>query len=85
MNQTKVITVFGEPDAQGAGLIRAILNGLSGGFAARAVARDTKSDEEKEPARPGAGVVAADIDREARMRRALDGTYWRMRCVGRLG
>ncbi|MFO1324650.1 MAG: NmrA/HSCARG family protein [Burkholderiales bacterium] len=71
----KIITVFGATGAQGGGLVRAILADPAGGFAARAVTRDVNSDKARALARLGAEVVAADVDDEASMRRALEGAY----------
>ena len=73
MADKKIIAVVGATGAQGGGLVRAILNDPSGGFAARAITRDTKSDKARELARLGAEMVAADIDDEASIRKAFEG------------
>ena len=43
MAYKKIIAVVGATGAQGGGLVRAILEDPSGGFAARAITRDPKS------------------------------------------
>ncbi|HEY8240582.1 MAG TPA: NmrA/HSCARG family protein, partial [Kiritimatiellia bacterium] len=61
--------------AQGGGLIRAILNDKGGGFAARAITRDAKSDKAKALAALGAEVVAADVDNPASLVAAFKGAH----------
>ncbi len=54
MPEKKVIAVVGATGAQGGGLVRAILDDPSGGFAARGITRNTRSDRARaspEPAR----------------------------------
>ncbi|MFO1317685.1 MAG: NmrA/HSCARG family protein [Burkholderiales bacterium] len=75
MAEKKVIAVVGATGAQGGGLVRAILADPSGGFAARAITRDPNSDKARALARAGAEVVAADVDDEASLVRALTGAY----------
>lgn len=75
MADKKIIAVVGATGAQGGGLVRAILNDPSGGFAARAITRDTKSDKAKKLAQLGAELVAADIDDEANVRKAFEGAH----------
>ena len=75
MSDRKIIAVVGATGAQGGGLVRAILADPNGGFAARAITRDVNSDKAKALARLGAGVVAADIDDEASLAKALAGAY----------
>jgi uncharacterized protein YbjT (DUF2867 family) len=75
MSNPKIIAVFGATGAQGGGLARAILDDPDGGFAVRAVTRDVDSDKARALAESGAEVVAADVDDEASLRRALDGAY----------
>jgi uncharacterized protein YbjT (DUF2867 family) len=75
MSNRKIIAVFGATGAQGGGLARAILDDPDGGFAVRAVTRDVDSDKAKALAESGAEVVAADVDDDASLRRALDGAY----------
>jgi uncharacterized protein YbjT (DUF2867 family) len=75
MADRKIIAVTGATGAQGGGLVRAILDDPNGGFAVRAITRDTGSDKAKELARSGAEVVAADIDDPASLARALQGAY----------
>jgi uncharacterized protein YbjT (DUF2867 family) len=75
MADKKTIAVVGATGAQGGGLVRAILADPSGGFAARAITRDVNSDKARELAKLGAEVVAADIDDEASLARALAGAH----------
>ena len=75
MSDKKTIAVVGATGAQGGGLVRAILADPSGGFRARAITRDVNSDKAKELAKLGAEVVAADIDDEASLARALTGAH----------
>ena len=75
MADKKTITVVGATGAQGNGLVRAILNDPSGGFAARAMTRDTKSDKAKELEQLGLELFAADIDDEASVRKAFEGVH----------
>jgi uncharacterized protein YbjT (DUF2867 family) len=71
----KIIAVLGATGAQGGGLVRAILDDPNGGFAARAITRDVTSDKAKALALAGAEVVAADIDDEKSLTKALRGAY----------
>ena len=75
MADKKIITVVGATGAQGSGLVRAIMNDPSGGFAARAITRDINSDKAQELIKMGAEVVAADIDDEQSLKKALQGAY----------
>ena len=75
MAEKKIIAVVGATGAQGGGLVRAILNDKSGGFAARALTRDVKSDKAKELAKLGAEVVAADVHDVESLKRAFTGAY----------
>ena len=75
MNNKRIIAVLGATGAQGGGLVRAILNDPSGGFAARAITRDAGSDKAKELAKAGAEVVAADVDDAESLKRAFQGAY----------
>jgi len=75
MADKKVIAVLGATGAQGGGLVRAILAEPGGNFAARAITRDVNSEKAKALAKAGAQVVAADIDDEASLTRALDGAH----------
>lgn len=75
MADRKIITVFGATGAQGGGLVRAICADPAGGFVARAVTRDVNSEKARALAALGAEVVAANVDDEASIRRALDGAY----------
>jgi uncharacterized protein YbjT (DUF2867 family) len=73
MTDKKIIAVVGATGAQGGGLVRAILNDPKGGFTARAITRNTKSDKARELAQLGADLVTADIDDEASVRKAFEG------------
>jgi uncharacterized protein YbjT (DUF2867 family) len=75
MAERKVIAVLGATGAQGGGLVRAILSDPSGGFAARAITRDKKSDKAKALADAGAEVVEADVDDPASVRAAFAGAH----------
>ena len=71
----KTIAVVGATGAQGGGLVRAILADPSGGFAVRALSRNTQSDKAKALAAQGAEVVGADVDDPASLRRAFEGAH----------
>ncbi|MBI3896657.1 MAG: NmrA/HSCARG family protein, partial [Acidobacteria bacterium] len=75
MPEKKIIAVVGATGAQGGGLVRAILEDQSGGFAARALTRDVNSDKAKALARQGAEVVAADVHDVESPKRAFQGAY----------
>jgi len=75
MAEKKVIAVVGATGAQGGGLVRAILNDPSGGFAARALTRDPNSEQARALAALGAEVVQVDIDDEASVAKAFAGAY----------
>jgi uncharacterized protein YbjT (DUF2867 family) len=75
MSDNKIIAVIGATGAQGGGLVRAIMSDSDGGFTARAITRDTNSDKAKALADLGAEVVAADLDDENSLKRALEGAY----------
>ena len=71
----KIIAVMGATGAQGGGLVRAILDDKTGGFAARAVTRDPNSDKAKALADAGAEVVAGNIDNVKSLTKAFEGAY----------
>jgi uncharacterized protein YbjT (DUF2867 family) len=73
--QKKVIAVAGATGAQGGGLVRAILADPSGGFAVRALTRDTGGAKAKELARLGAEVVTANLDDPASLKQAFQGAH----------
>ena len=56
MADKKIIAIVGATGAQGGGLLRAIVNDPSGGFAARALTRDVNSDKAKALVKLGAEV-----------------------------
>ncbi len=75
MPDTKIIAVLGATGSQGGGLVRAILSDPSGAFTARAITRDPGSEKASALAARGVEVVAADVDDEASLERALDGAH----------
>jgi len=75
MADKKIIAVVGATGAQGGGLVRAILEDPSGGFAPRAITRDANSDKAKELAKLGAEVVVADVDDADGLKRAFRGAH----------
>jgi uncharacterized protein YbjT (DUF2867 family) len=75
MADNKIIAVFGATGAQGGGLVRAILADVRGGFAARAITRDPESEKARALARLDAEVVAADMDDEESVAKALRGAH----------
>lgn len=74
-NNRKLIAVTGATGAQGGGLVRAILDDPSGGFAVRALTRDVNSPKARELAALGAEVVAANVDDAASLEAAFAGAY----------
>ena len=75
MSDRKIIAVVGATGSQGGGLVRAILNDPSGGFAARALTRNPDSEPARRLAALGAEVVAADLDDQASLEAAFAGAY----------
>ena len=73
MADKKIVTVLGARGAQGGGMVRAIMADPQGGFTARAVTRDIRSERAKELRALGAEVVAADVDDEASLVKAFSG------------
>ena len=71
----KIIAVMGATGAQGGGLVRAILDDKTGGFAARAVTRDPNSEKAKALADAGAEVVAGNIDNVKSLQKAFEGAH----------
>lgn len=71
----ETIAILGATGAQGGGLVRAILDDPNGGFAARAIVRDPKSDKARALAALGAEVVAGDVDDEASLQSAFAGVH----------
>jgi uncharacterized protein YbjT (DUF2867 family) len=71
----KIIAVVGSTGSQGGGLIHAILNDPTGGFAARAITRDPHKDKAKALAAKGAEVVKADLDDVESLKKAFAGAY----------
>ena len=75
MPDKKVIAILGATGAQGGGVVRAILNDSSSGFAARALTRDVNGAKARELAGLGAEVVAADVDDPESLKKAFAGAY----------
>jgi uncharacterized protein YbjT (DUF2867 family) len=75
MSDKKAIAVVGATGAQGGGLARAILDNPDGEFVLRAITRNPDSDKARALAEAGGEVVAADLDDEESLVRALDGAY----------
>ena len=75
MSDKKVIAVIGATGAQGGGLVRAIVADPSGGFAARAITRNTRSDKAQVLAGLGAEVVGADLDEADSLTSAFAGAH----------
>jgi uncharacterized protein YbjT (DUF2867 family) len=75
MADKKIIAVVGATGAQGGGLVRAILNDPTSGFAVRALTRKVDSDKGKELKKLGAEVVAADLDDVESLKKAFAGAY----------
>jgi uncharacterized protein YbjT (DUF2867 family) len=73
--EKKIIAVVGATGAQGNGMAKAILSDLHGGFTARALTRDVKSEKAKELAKLGAEVVAADVDNVESLKKAFRGAH----------
>ena len=75
MSDKKIIAVVGATGAQGGGLVRAILNDPSSGFAVRALTRKVDSERAKELKKLGVDVVAADLDDVESLKKAFTGAY----------
>jgi uncharacterized protein YbjT (DUF2867 family) len=75
MADKKIIAVLGATGSQGSGLVSSILADSNGGFAARAVTRDTSKDKAKAMAAKGAEVVKADLDDVESLKKAFAGAY----------
>ena len=75
MSDKKIIAVVGATGAQGGGLVRAILNDPSSGFAVRVLTRDVNGTKAKDFAKLGAEVVTADVDNPESLKRAFAGAY----------
>ena len=75
MADRKVIVVTGATGAQGGGLVRAILDDPSGGFAVRALTRDVNSEKARELSARGAQVMATDIDDPVAVQKAFENAY----------
>lgn len=75
MSNKKIIAIAGATGAQGGGLVRAILADPAGGFAARAITRNAKSEGARKLADAGAEVVEADLQDPASVARAFKGAH----------
>jgi uncharacterized protein YbjT (DUF2867 family) len=71
----KIIAVVGSTGSQGGGLANAILDDPNGGFAVRAITRDTSKDKAKALAAKGAEVVKADLDDVESLKKAFAGAH----------
>jgi uncharacterized protein YbjT (DUF2867 family) len=75
MPEKKTIAVVGATGAQGGGLVRAILRDAGGPYRARAITRNLHSEKAQQLASLGAEVVAADLDDENSLARAVEGAH----------
>ncbi len=75
MGDEKIIAVVGATGAQGGGLVEAIVEDPDSGFRVRVLTRDAGSDKAQALAHRGVEIVAADIDDEQSVERALRGAY----------
>ena len=69
------VAVVGATGSQGGGLARAILADPNGGFAVRAITRDTNKDNAKALASQGAEVVSANLDDVESLKKAFAGAH----------
>ncbi|KAI8626728.1 NmrA-like family protein [Xylariaceae sp. FL1651] len=76
MAAKRIITVFGATGNQGGAIVKQFLNDpkLNAAWAVRAVTRDVSKDSAKKLASQGAEVVAADINDEASLAKAMAGS-----------
>jgi uncharacterized protein YbjT (DUF2867 family) len=75
MADKKIIAVLGATGSQGGGLCRAILADPAGGFACRAITRDSTKEKAKELKGAGAEVVEANLDDVASLKKAFAGAH----------
>ena len=75
MADRKLIAVVGATGSQGGGLAHAILNDLAGGFACRAITRNSAGEKAQALKAAGAEVVTADLDNLASLEKAFAGAY----------
>ena len=75
MSEKKTIAVIGATEAQGGGVVRAILTDPERRFAVRAITRKTDSDKARALAAAGAEVVAGDADAPASLEHAFAGAH----------
>src|SRR6185436_14449702 len=75
MADKKIIAVIGSTGSQGGGLARAILADPNGGFAVRAITRDTNKHNAKALASQGAEVVSANLDDVESLKKAFAGAH----------
>jgi uncharacterized protein YbjT (DUF2867 family) len=73
--EKKIIAVAGATGAQGGGLMRAILGDPNGGFAARGLTRNVKSEKAKDLAGLGAELVEANVDDVESLKKAFKGAH----------
>jgi uncharacterized protein YbjT (DUF2867 family) len=75
MADKKIIAVVGATGTQGGGLARAILDDPNGGFALRAITRDTSKEKAQALKARGAEVVQADLDDVESLKKAFAGAH----------
>jgi uncharacterized protein YbjT (DUF2867 family) len=75
MADKRVIAVLGSTGWQGGGLAKAILDDATGGFACRAITRDTTKDKARALAAKGAEVANADLDDVGSLEKAFACAY----------
>jgi uncharacterized protein YbjT (DUF2867 family) len=73
--EKKIIVVVGATGSQGGGLVRAILDDPSGGFAVRAVTRDVRTEKAQQLGALGAEVVVANVDDAVSLKQAFRGAH----------
>jgi len=71
----KLIAVIGATGSQGGGLAHAILSDPDGGFACRAITRNTSNEKAQTLKSEGAEVVTANLDDVASLEKAFAGAY----------
>ena len=75
MAESKVIAVLGATGAQGGGLVRAILADKSGGFAARAITRESRTPTKRRPWPRSVPKSSRPTSMTARACGAFEGAY----------
>ena len=75
MSEKRTIAIIGATGAQGGGLVRSVLRDGDGQFAARAITRDSGSENARQLAAQGVETVEADLDDLESLKRAFRGAY----------